>query len=230
MSRHGVFALLALFVPVLYACSQAPPPRYEITYTDPLFNQHEAFAEGFALAPVDQAEPGVGGAEALAQMTNELYTALLTFTEKAEIVDPKVVLERAKEQGEETETFLRSFQRDRINGVALNAEDCKKILEWLDERFFFVSWVEERTEVGMRERPTVDYTDIEFSQDIYAVTYQKFEGSLSGALIDLVRGVIVWKGVARYTTGEMYKDNLPADLWTQRNRACVAMARLLSLD
>lgn len=230
MKQRRLCAFLSVVVFLLYACSSAPPPRYEITYTDPAFSYREAFHDGFALAPVDQAKPIIGSAGSLASLTNDLYTAFLTFTENAEIVEPGVVLERAKKAGEDQAVQLRKFQRDRINGVDLIQGDCARIFAWLSERFLFVSWVEESGEVGLQEGQTIDYTDIDFSQDIYAVAYQKFQGQLTGELIDLVKGERVWSAVVRYATGEMYKDNLPADLWTQRSRACVAMARLLSVD
>ncbi len=224
------FVLLAPLFLLVSACGAPTPPRYEITYTDPLYNPLDLRRDGLAMAPVDPVKPILGGAGALATMSNELYTALLTFTEKVEVVDPEVVLQRAKKAGEDVPDSLRQFQRRRIQKAELSPAECSKIFPWLATRFLLVPWVEESGQVEMKEGPTIDYTDIDFSQDIYAVTYQRYEGTLTAELIDLVRGEVVWRAVVRYSTGEMYKDNLPADLWTQRNRACVAMAKLLNFE
>jgi len=226
--RVSVFPyVLSLFLLILGGCSSGELPPYEITFTDPVIR--EALKEGFAMAPVDAVEPIPGGTESLAFLTNELYTALLVFTDKTEIVEPGVVLKRMENGGEEFQAFARSFHRSRINKKELSQSDAARIYPHLAQRFLFLAWTREKGETGMRESAT-DYQDIDYAMDIFDVTFKTFEGELTGEMIDLVTGLVIWRGVARYRTGEMYGDNRPEDLWTRRSSASSALARLLALD
>lgn len=220
--------LLALFVLGLGACSKGELPPYEVTFTDPVMK--DALREGFAMAPVTQVEPIPGGRESLAFITNELYTSVLVFTEGTEVLEPGVLIKRIENGGEEFQDFARAFRRSRINGEKLSQGDTAQLYPHVAARFLFLSWVREETEMGVKDSAAADYNDMDFAQDIYNVAYQTFEGELTGEMIDLVRGELVWRGVARYKTGEMYADNRPADLWTRRSSACTALARLMSLD
>jgi hypothetical protein len=227
MRSPAVSPVLALLL-LLSACASGEKPPYEVEYRDPVLK--EALRDGFAMAPVTQVAPIPGGRDALARITNDLYTALLVFTEGTEILEPGVVIKRIDNAGEDFQVFAREFRRSRIAGDKLSQSDTARLYAQVAERFLMVAWVLEQGEVGVKDSASADYQDLDFAQDIYDVAYKSFKGELTVEMIDLVRGELVWRGVARYSTGEMYADNQPADLWARRSQACTAAARLLSLD
>jgi hypothetical protein len=230
LDRFAIYLRIALPALLLLVpgCGPSPQPPYEILHTDPA--HREALDQGFALAPVDQAVPVIGGKEALAFLSNELYTSLLVFTGETEILDPAVVLKRAESAGDEAKDLFRQFHRDRINGKEIEAAACARIFPLIGQRFLALAWVDEKVEMGVRDNADDDYTQLDYAHDINDVAFRTFEGALHLVVVDLVRAERVWEGVARYSTGEMYADNDPEDLWTMRSRACSRLGRMFSLD
>jgi len=229
MSRTSTYALYALFLLLLTGCGGGTPPKLEITHVDPEYE--EALRAGFSIAPVDRTEPIYGGAEALAEFNNELYSSLLAFTEGVEITEPGVVLKRVKHGGEDAMALFRQFQRDRINDVPLSAGDCARIFPMVLQRFLFLPWVDEHEDTGVEDTVSGEYTTkIDFAADLNNVSFKQYEGQLIGEMVDLVKGKVVWRGVARYKTGKIFIGNRPEDLWNRRTQAATDLARLLSLD
>lgn len=229
MLRTSTCVLSALCVLLLIGCGGGPPPRLEITRADPEYE--EALRVGFSIAPVDRSEPIYGGAEALAEFNNELYSSVLAFTEGVEITEPGVVLKRVKHGGEEAMALFRKFQRDRINDVPLSSGDCARIFPMVLQRYMFLPWVEEHEDSGVEDTVSGEYTTkIDFAADLNNVSFKQYEGQLIGEMVDLVKARVVWRGVARYKTGKIFIGNRPEDLWKCRTQAATDLARLLSLD
>ncbi len=229
MLRTLTCAIGSTYILFLTGCGSGPPPPVEITHVEPGFE--EALRTGFSVAPVDRSEPIYGGAESLAEFTNGLYSSLLAFTEGVEITEPGVVLKRVKHGGDEALALFRKFQRERINKLPLSTSDCTRIFPLVLQRFLFVPWVEEHEEAGVEDTVSGEYTTkIDFAADLNNVSFKQYEGQLSGEMIDLVKGEVVWRGVARYKTGKIFIGNRPEDLWACRTKAATNLARLLSLD
>ena len=197
--------LLAPVIPfLLCACASSQPELQDgLLDRSPLFDV--VLDAGLAVAPVGHVDPVADSAEISAFLTNELYLGLLVNMRGVQLVSPDDVLAQMGAAGDEAVEHFLAVRRQLVREEIPSREDLALLSRIVLHRFLLVTWVDETKEMGLEELDR-DYVDVSLPADVRRASYEQILGQISGVVIDLWEGEIMWKARQSYRTQKMFGE------------------------